>query len=40
MSLYIAIGILTYAFYGFNAMYPGEMGTDWNGYFASEAGWS
>ena len=30
----ISIGILTYAFYGFNAMYPGEMGTDWNGYFA------
>ena len=31
----ISIGILTYAFYGFNAMYPGEMGTDWNGYFAT-----
>lgn len=30
----ISIGILTYAFYGFNAMYPGDMGTDWNGYFA------
>ena len=30
----ISIGIMTYAFYGFNAMYPGEMGTDWNGYFA------
>ena len=31
----MGIGILTYAFYGFNAMYPGEMGTDWNGYFAT-----
>ena len=31
----ISIGIITYAFYGFNAMYPGEMGTDWNGYFAA-----
>jgi Amt family ammonium transporter len=34
----ISIGILTYAFYGFNAMYPGDMIVDgvgdWNGYFA------
>jgi Amt family ammonium transporter len=30
----ISIGILTYAFYGFNAMYPGDMGVDWNGFFA------
>jgi Amt family ammonium transporter len=30
----VCIGILGYAFWGFNAMYPGEMGTDWNGYFA------
>jgi len=30
----ISIGILTYALYGFNAMYPGDMGIDWNGYFA------
>ncbi len=29
----ICIGILTYALWGFNAMYPGELGT-WNGYFA------
>ena len=31
----ISVGILTYAFYGFNAMYPGTMGEDWNGYFAA-----
>ena len=30
----ICIGILSYALWGFNAMYPGDMGTDWNGYFA------
>ncbi len=30
----ISIGIMAYAFYGFNAMYPGDMGSDWNGYFA------
>jgi Amt family ammonium transporter len=30
----ICMGILTYLFYGFNAMYPGEMGEDWNGWFA------
>ena len=30
----ICIGILSYAIWGFNAMYPGDMGTDWNGYFA------
>ncbi len=30
----ICIGILSYALWGFNAMYPGEMGADWNGYFA------
>jgi len=30
----ITMGILTYAFWGFNSMYPGEMGVDWNGYFA------
>ncbi len=30
----VCIGILGYAFWGFNAMYPGEVGTDWNGYFA------
>ena len=29
----ICIGILTYALWGFNAMYPGELGT-WNGYFS------
>lgn len=29
----ICIGILTYALWGFNAMYPGDLGT-WNGYFA------
>lgn len=29
----ICIGILTYALWGFNAMYPGDPGT-WNGYFA------
>lgn len=31
----ISIGILSYAFWGFNAMYPGEMGEDWNGYVAA-----
>jgi Amt family ammonium transporter len=31
----ITSGILLYAFWGFNAMYPGEMGVDWNGYFAT-----
>ncbi len=30
----ICIGILSYAIWGFNAMYPGDMGADWNGYFA------
>jgi ammonium transporter, Amt family len=30
----ICMGILTYLVYGFNAMYPGDMGTDWNGFFA------
>ncbi|MDF7798027.1 ammonium transporter [Pontiellaceae bacterium B1224] len=28
-----AIGLLTYAMVGFNLMYPGEMGVDWNGIF-------
>lgn len=27
-----AIGLLTYALIGFNLMYPGEMGVDWNGF--------
>jgi Amt family ammonium transporter len=30
----ISMGILAYALWGFNAMYPGTMGEDWNGYFA------
>lgn len=30
----ITSGILLYAAWGFNAMYPGDMGADWNGYFA------
>lgn len=30
----ICTGVLLYAAWGFNAMYPGEMGTDWNGYLA------
>ncbi|MFK8113816.1 MAG: ammonium transporter [Rubripirellula sp.] len=30
----VCTGILLYAAWGFNAMYPGEMGADWNGYFA------
>ena len=30
----VCTGALLYAFWGFNAMYPGEVGTDWNGYFA------
>ncbi len=30
----ICLGVLSYAIWGFNAMYPGEMGADWNGYFA------
>jgi ammonium transporter, Amt family len=30
----ISTGVLLYAAWGFNAMYPGEMGVDWNGYFA------
>lgn len=28
----VAIGLLTYALVGFNLMYPGEMGVDWNGF--------
>ena len=28
----VAIGLLTYTLIGFNLMYPGEMGTDWNGF--------
>jgi len=28
----VAIGLLTYTLVGFNLMYPGEMGTDWNGF--------
>lgn len=31
----ICTGVLLYAAWGFNAMYPGEMGVDWNGYFAT-----
>jgi Amt family ammonium transporter len=30
----LCTGVLLYAAWGFNAMYPGEMGVDWNGYFA------
>jgi Amt family ammonium transporter len=30
----VCTGVLLYAMWGFNAMYPGEMGVDWNGYFA------
>lgn len=30
----VCTGILLYAMWGFNAMYPGDVGTDWNGYFA------
>lgn len=30
----VCTGVLLYAAWGFNAMYPGEMGVDWNGYFA------
>ena len=30
----VCMGVLLYAAWGFNAMYPGEMGVDWNGYFA------
>lgn len=30
----LCTGLLLYAMWGFNAMYPGEMGTDWDGYFA------
>lgn len=30
----VCTGVLLYAFWGFNAMYPGDLGT-WNGYFAS-----
>ncbi len=28
----VAIGLLTYTLVGFNLMYPGEMGVDWNGF--------
>ena len=31
----VCTGILLYAVWGFNAMYPGDMGVDWNGYFAT-----
>ncbi len=30
----VCMGGLTYAAWGFNSMYPGEMGVDCNGYFA------
>ncbi len=30
----LCTGVLLYAAWGFNAMYPGEMGVDWNGIFA------
>ena len=30
----VCIGALTYMAWGFNAMYPGEMGVDWNGFFS------
>jgi ammonium transporter, Amt family len=30
----ICMGIITYLVYGFNAMYPGDMGVDWNGIFS------
>ena len=30
----VCVGALGYMFWGFNAMYPGDMGTDWNGFFA------
>lgn len=30
----VCTGVLLYAMWGFNAMYPGEMGADWDGYFA------
>jgi Amt family ammonium transporter len=30
----LCTGLLLYAAWGFNAMYPGEMGVDWDGYFA------
>jgi len=28
----VSIGLLTYTLVGFNLMYPGEMGVDWNGF--------
>jgi len=31
----ICMGILTYLLWGFNCMYPGEMGVDWNGFFSA-----
>jgi Amt family ammonium transporter len=31
----VCIGAVSYMAWGFNAMYPGEMGVDWNGYFAA-----
>lgn len=30
----VCTGVLLYAAWGFNAMYPGDMGVDWNGYIA------
>ena len=30
----VCTGVLLYAAWGFNAMYPGEVGADWDGYFA------
>lgn len=30
----VCVGALGYMAWGFNAMYPGDMGTDWNGFFA------
>jgi ammonium transporter, Amt family len=31
-TLIVAIGLLAYTLMGFNLMYPGEMGVDWNGF--------
>lgn len=31
-TIIVAIGLLTYTLIGFNLMYPGELGTDWNGF--------
>jgi Amt family ammonium transporter len=38
-TLIVAIGLLSYTLVGFKLMYPGEMGTDWNGFLGLAGFW-